>query len=183
MKPDLWGPVSGGLGSGDYRWGRGTDGGMERGQAESSGGHAATKLISKPPPCTVRDHGEGREGCQNLLTSAGHVTTGGPEYPAAADSILDRRWPSQEHATVLLEPQIPRFRLPSSSSRRALSCGALLNSLLLFFNLFCPCSLGHSPGPSGSVPQSVPECVCEVGAGPAVDGLQRSWLHDVKPYR
>lgn len=95
VKADLWGPASGGLDSGDYRWGRGTDGGMERSQAKSSGGHAATKLISKPPPCTVRDHGERREGCQNLLTSAGHMTTGGPEYP------------SQEHTTVLLEPQIP----------------------------------------------------------------------------
>lgn len=39
-------PVSGGLGSGDYRWGQGTDGGMEWSQAESSGGHTATKLIS-----------------------------------------------------------------------------------------------------------------------------------------
>lgn len=183
MKPDFWGPVSGRPGSGDYRWGRGTDGGMERSQAESSGGHTGTKLISKPPPCTVRDHGERPEGCQNLLTSAGHMTTGGPAYPAAADSILDRRRPSQEHSTVLLEPQIPRFRLTSPGSRRSLSCRALFNSLLLLFNLFCPCSLGHSLGPSGSVPPSVPECVCEAGAVPAVAGLQCSWLHDVKPYR
>lgn len=48
-----------------------------------------------------------REGCQNLLTSAGHMTAGGPEYPPAADSILDRWWPSQEHTAVLPEPQIP----------------------------------------------------------------------------
>lgn len=96
-KPDLWGPVSGGLGSGDYRWGRGTGGGVEGSQAESSGGHTATKLISKPPPCPGRDHGERREGCQNLLTSAGHMTTGGP---AAADSILGRWGPSQEHTLL-----------------------------------------------------------------------------------
>lgn len=44
-------------------------------------------------------------------------------------------------------------------------------------------SLGYSPGPSGSVSQSVSERVREAGASPAVVRLQCSGLHDVKAYR
>lgn len=49
--------------------------------------------------------------------------------------------------------------------------------------LFLSSSVGHSPGPSGSLSQGVPACVREAGAGPAVAGLQCSWIHDVEAYR
>lgn len=44
-------------------------------------------------------------------------------------------------------------------------------------------SAGFSAGPSGSLSQGLSACVCEAGAGPAVAGLQCSWIHDVKAYR
>lgn len=43
-------------------------------------------------------------------------------------------------------------------------------------------SVGYSRGPSRSLSQSVSACVREAGAGPAVAGLQCSWIHDVKAY-
>ncbi len=47
---------------------------------------------------------------------------------------------------------------------------------------FLSSSVGDSPGPSGSLSQSVSTCVREAGASPAAAGLQCSWIHDVKAY-
>lgn len=131
----------------------------------------------------------GGESCQSLLTSENaRQQLGLDMFDNGKSRVTDWLWhPNGFSLDSLHHPQKLCFLSLVTKTQPSLSCALLQSQKWLpasSLQTLCPLlSLGYSPGPPGSVSQSVSDRVCEAGAGPAVVGLQCPRLHDVNAYR